>query len=89
MFDFNLIKVRLLSFGYSVAALFVSAIIGVIISPEFSAAVHQNFGDGALVALGLATVVEFVKHFRNVAVVSSAADELGSLEAGRRSVTLI
>jgi hypothetical protein len=90
MSDINLelLWVRLVSFAYSFAGLAITAIGGVVLSPDFAALVQQNFGNGALTALALLVVTELAKHARNLAVLGAAERRFGSAGA-RQNVTLI
>ena len=61
----DLIKVRAVSFFYGFVSLVGLAITGVLLSPEFSALVKDNFGNSALTGFLLLVIPEMVKHVRN------------------------
>ena len=64
--DSQLIKIRLVSFGYGLASLLGLAVIGVLLSPDFAALVKANFGDGVVSMFVLLLVPEVIKHLRNL-----------------------
>lgn len=87
--DYQLIKARLISFGWSLLSLVVTTITGMLLSQDFAHIVVANFGDGAVGSLILLSVTELVKHLRNLRVINTAAARFGSRAAGRETVTLI
>lgn len=84
----QLIKARLISFGWSILSLVGTTIAGVLLSPDFAALVTQNFGQGVVSTLILLAVTELVKHVRNVQVLKSAEASFGSAH-GSENVILI
>lgn len=87
MNNWDLYKLRLISFGWSVLSLVTTVVVGALASPEFATIVTQHFGTGAVSMLVLMGVTELVKHVRNVRVLNTAGRVGG---AARQSlVTLI
>lgn len=66
----ELVKIRVLSFLYNLCTAIIGVLLVYLMSPEFSALVHEHFGAviGSIVML---VIPEVVKHIRNVRVVSS------------------
>lgn len=64
----DLIKIRIISFSYSFGTLLILAVIGVLVSDDFSSLVKGNFGSGFAGTLILLLTQEFAKHLRNLAV---------------------
>lgn len=78
----NLIKTRLISFGYSLLSLILTAFVGVLASPDFATLVQTNFGGGITATLILLVVTELVKHLRNVKVIN----KLGKVGGGKNVI---
>lgn len=72
----DLIKVRLVSFGWSFVSLVVLALAGVLMSSEFRNLLTANFGEGLFTSFLLLVIPELVKHLRNLAEIK----KLGGLE---------
>ena len=87
MFDFNLIKIRIVSFAWSLLSLAGTALLAMFLSTDFAALVAQHFGEGATSTLILLAITEVVKHLRNLRVIAGA-HRLGGA-AARAQVTLI
>lgn len=68
----ELLKVRVISFLYSLAGMLLSAILGILSSPGFAELVQENFGSGVLGMFVLLVVSESLKHLRNLNVVKTA-----------------
>lgn len=83
----ELIKVRVLSFFYSVASLILTALAGLLLSPEFATVVQEHWGSGVVGMVILMAVTELAKHIRNVRVVGKARRISGY--ADRENVTII
>lgn len=66
--DTNLIKVRLVAFGYEAGSLLLTAILGVLVSSDFSQLVTEHFGMGVLASVILLGISAGVKHLRNLRV---------------------
>ena len=64
----DLVKIRLVSFGYGLLSLIAIALVGVLASPEFSELIKTNFGNSAFTGFLLLLVPEIVRHLRNLAV---------------------
>ena len=62
----NLLKIRLVSFGYGLLSLIVVALAGVLASPEFSELIKTNFGSSAFSGFALLLIPELFKHARNL-----------------------
>lgn len=67
----TLIKARLISFGYEAGTLAVSAILGMLVSPQFATVLQANFGEGMATSIILLVVSGTVKHIRNLKVIKS------------------
>ena len=72
----DLIKIRFLSFGYGALSLILMAVAGVLLSPEFSTLITDNFGGSFITGLLLLFIPELAKHIRNLA----KTKKLGSKE---------
>lgn len=70
--DFNLIKVRLVAFGYQAGGLIFLAVVGAVISPEFRDVVVAHAGEGVTGTLVALAFDAIVKHIRNTIVISNA-----------------
>lgn len=64
----DLVKTRIVSFGWSALSLFVVAIAGVLASNDFRTLIFQHFGNTFYTSLALLFIPEIVKHLRNLAV---------------------
>lgn len=62
----QLLKLRLVSFGWGLASLVGLAIVSVLLSPDFAALLKANFGDGVFTMFTLLLVPEVAKHIRNL-----------------------
>lgn len=82
------LKVRLISFGYSLLSLVGVAIVGVFTSQDFAVLVTQHFGQGIISTLILLAVTEAVKHIRNLSVLKQAGLG-GSLDAYDKDVIIL
>lgn len=87
--DYQLIKARLISFGWSLLSLVITTVAGMLLSSDFAHIVQANFGDGATGALVLLVVTEVAKHLRNLHVINAMAERVGSRAAARERITLI
>lgn len=86
----DLLKARLISFGYSLAALAITTLATMLLSSDFAQLVIANFGDGVLGSLVLLGVTELAKHLRNLAVIKSAGGIVGGAQSARElEITLI
>lgn len=78
----DLIKIRLISFGYQVLALVIATLLGVLFSDDFRNIVVQNAGDGVVGTMIVLVFDALIKHIRNVQVIGKWA-QLGSREYSR------
>lgn len=85
---YELIKVRIISFGWECLSFFGTALIAALASPEFSAIITAHFGETILGSLVLLAVSGLVKHLRNMRALAVAGRRFGSSRA-LEEVTLI
>lgn len=78
-FDFELLKIRAVSFGYDALSLLLTVLVATMASPQFSDLVTQHFGDTALGGIALIVVANLVKHLRNLDIVQ----KVGSIEGAK------
>lgn len=80
--DFDLIKVRVISFLFGLVTLVVGGIITALLTlftgPEFQTLVTAHFGEGAVASLIFLFVQQLVAHIRNIAVLKKYTEQLGS-----------
>jgi len=70
----DLIVIRLKGFAYEIGGLFLTAFVGVLLSPEFLTLVQNNAGTGLTGSVIVLVVSGLLKHLRNLKV----AKELGA-----------
>lgn len=74
--DFDLLKLRLIAFGWDCARLAGLSLIGILSSEAFASIVEQHFGATIIGALILAAANGLVMHLRNIALLRGYEDEL-------------
>lgn len=65
--EYELIKIRVLSFAYQFGTTVALLVVGYVSSPDFAALVQEHFGTIAASLVSL-LIPELVKHLRNVRV---------------------
>ena len=61
----DLIVARLKAFGFEAGSLILTAIMGVLISPEFSALISTHFGTGVITSVVVLAISGFAKNYYN------------------------
>lgn len=86
--NFELVKVRIISFLYQAGGLVLIAALGSLISPEFRDVISSHLGSGTLGTFGLLAFDAIVKQLRNMYVLNKTPGDLGAI-GSTRQVTLI
>lgn len=76
--DYEIIKVRVISFAYSALAFFISIFASALASDDFRALVTAHLGTSIGGVVGLLLLDAVIKHLRNLKVLSDAEKEVGA-----------
>lgn len=73
--DYDLIKIRAISFGWELLGLALTLLATMFSSSEFSALVQAHFGDTIISSIILLATSGLIKHLRNIEVIKQHREE--------------